>query len=372
MLGYSVAQYLSRFQIQTPLWGQKLIPLLDYTFSNNYKDNKELSSPFYQIVNKYLNTTELPLQSLEYYVKEMGYNYILDFFKPDEAGAQRLVSFLVLIHLLKGSRKGLELVLNIMGISGTMVEWYETKPLGVADTFTLYIDPETLTDSTNPQTYKNFEIFVRNYVYPEVKFVIIYHAYMNYAMYSDLQGTMRVKYRGYIKSDIGVNIDQTINMNLIEAIKDTTLYSLVSKVPKISLLFSVLNLSSKWKLTDCYLDVYDRLIPSSNQIYSNIGTWENSGQYYGINGIYGEECVSTAFAESPIFDVGSVQGIRLILSYHKLIFDSSSILIQWRTSADNITWSEYSEYNGLTTSLRYYQIKLTFKCNSNRLAILLP
>jgi hypothetical protein len=186
LLGYSVAQYLSRFQISSPLWGQKLIPLLDYTFSNNYVDNSELSAAFYQIVNKYTNTTELPLESLQHYVQEMGYGYILEFFQPDEEAAQRLVSFLVVIHFLKGSRKGLELILDIMGISGTIVEWYESIPLGVVNTFTLLIDSDTLTGNDNPETYKNFEKFVRSYVYPEVNFVIIYRAKINYTIYSDM------------------------------------------------------------------------------------------------------------------------------------------------------------------------------------------
>lgn len=346
MLGYSVAQYLSRFQISTPLWGEKLIPLLDYTFSNNYVNRGEMSEAFYQIVNKYTNTTELPLESLTYYVKEMGYDYIIEFFNPDEEGAQRLVSFLVLIHLLKGSRKGLELILNIMGIKGTISEWYETDPLGVVNTFTLAINSDTLVNNEDPQTYRNFEKFVRNYVYPEVNFVIIYNANITYNIYSDMQGTMKIKYPCIINTDLGLYSQNNINIKLTTDIN--------------------------WNYTNCYKDVYDRIIPNCANTWQNINsqTWENTGQFYGENGIWGEPSLSS-YAESPIIDTGTAQNTLITLVYGKEIVDPrSSIVVKWRTSTDNITWSDYIEFNGLIANLRYYQFKVIFNCPYNGLIIL--
>ena len=348
MLGYSVAQYLSRFQISSPLWGQKLIPLLDYTFSNNYVDNSELSSAFYQIVNKYTNTTELPLESLQHYVQEMGYGYILEFFQPDEEAAQRLVSFLVVIHFLKGSRKGLELILDIMGISGTIVEWYESIPLGVVNTFTLLIDSDTLTGNDNPETYKNFEKFVRSYVYPEVNFVIIYRAKINYIIYSDMQGTMKIKYPCFIDATkIALLVQNNINLDLTSGLD--------------------------WTFIDCYKDVYDRIIPNSTEEWYNINsvTWRNDSIFYGAYGIWNEPCVLGASAESVVVDTGEFLNYVINLTYSKQVIDPySSISIKWRTSADNITWSEYIEFSETVNDFRYYQFKVTFNCPYNRLIIL--
>lgn len=206
MLGYSIAQYLSRFQIGTPLWGEKLIPLMDYVLSNNYANKKQLSEAYYQIVNKYVNTSDLNLESLTNYVKEMGYDYILNFFQPDEEGTRNLVSFLAAVHFLKGSRKGLQLILNLMGIQpptnrdhrGNVIpliqDWYETMPLGVVNTFTLNVDSNSLVNNNNPQTYRNFKIFVANYVYPEVNFKIIYTGDINLNINIDMQGTLKRKY----------------------------------------------------------------------------------------------------------------------------------------------------------------------------------
>ena len=203
MLGYSVNRFLPRWwRENSPLWQQKLVPLLDWFLSNNNTSRDKMSGSFYQIVDKYVNTQDLPLQGLTLYIKEMGYGYITDFFQPNEAGAKKLVAFLVIIHFLKGSRKGLELILDIMGIGGSIVEWWETTPVDTVDTFTLVIDARTLTGTEDPDTYRRFEEFVRNYVYPEIKFKIVYNANLNYRMYSDVQGSIRYKFPCTINAGI--------------------------------------------------------------------------------------------------------------------------------------------------------------------------
>lgn len=376
MLGYSIANFISKFQIESPLWGQKLIPLLDYTFSNNYVDKAELSEPFYQIVNKYINTNQLPLQSLKYYVEEMGYGYILDFFQPDEKGAQKLVSFLVLIHFLKGSRKGLELALSIMGVSATIKEWYESYPLREVNSFILEIDPDTLVNNNDPDTYRNFEKFLRSYVYPEVNFVVSYKMKIVEKTYSDLQGTMIVRYPGKIDAKDVLNpISRVIEINLIQEIINSMLvYSDIDSVLDMDSLLDLdsLNYGNTWTLTDCYLDYYNRIIPNSTQTWENINsqTWSNIGLFYGVNGAWGEPCVTLATIESTIVDTGSSLNTLIGLLYNTIVRDSSNVIVKWRTSNDNITWSDYTQFTQSAKTLRYYQFKIFINCPTNQLAII--
>ena len=64
MLGKSVSYYLSRFWATTPLYREKIIPLLDNALSVNYVYTDKLASAFNHIIDKYQNTSELPMDEL--------------------------------------------------------------------------------------------------------------------------------------------------------------------------------------------------------------------------------------------------------------------------------------------------------------------
>ncbi len=195
ILGYSAARLLPRWWIENAsLWSDKLIPLIDWFLSNNNVEKSKMSEAFYQIIDKYINTQDLPLEGLVKYIDEMGYGYINDFLQLDEARAKKLVAFLMLVHFLKGSRIGLELVLNIVGISAQITEWWEETPVGTPNTFTLVIDSSTFADQEDAETYRKFETFIRNYVYPEVQFKIEYSTTIGITLNTDLQGSYSVTY----------------------------------------------------------------------------------------------------------------------------------------------------------------------------------
>jgi hypothetical protein len=128
-----------------------------------------------------------------------------------------------------------------------------------------------------------------------------------------------------------------------------------------------------WIFTNCYKDVYDRIIPNSTEEWHNINsvTWRNDSLYYGATGIWSEPCVVEASAESAVVDTGEFLNYVINLAYSKQVIDPfSSVVIKWRTSADNITWSEYTEFSETVNDFRYYQFKVTFNCPFHRLIIL--
>ena len=133
MLGYSTSYFLGKEWRDTPLYAQKIIPLLDYLLSNNFVYNDKLSGAFYELINKYQNTAELPVNSIKELVKEMGYEYILNILADDDEIVKLLVYLLVLIHQLKGSRQGLELVMSLFSYSENyksraITEWFKDIP----------------------------------------------------------------------------------------------------------------------------------------------------------------------------------------------------------------------------------------------------
>ena len=114
ILGYSASYFLPQYWVNTPLYGEKIIPLLDYVLSTDYEKTDVLASAFYNIESKYKNTADLPIECIEEIIEESGYKYIREMLGQDDDSLRVLVYLLVMIHQLKGSRRGVEAVLELL------------------------------------------------------------------------------------------------------------------------------------------------------------------------------------------------------------------------------------------------------------------
>lgn len=179
MLDRSVSYFLSNYWRNTPLYAEKIIPLLDTCLSNNYTLSDKVSSAFYELINKYQNTADLPTSILKEFIREQGYGYILDLVVQDEDSVKALWYLLVLIHQLKGTKEGLLLVLSLFGDnfdpSKTKInQWFETIPVGKENTFT--IDSTIDISKLGEGFFSKFQTFVANYVYPEMLALKVKHS----------------------------------------------------------------------------------------------------------------------------------------------------------------------------------------------------
>lgn len=171
MLDRSVSYFLSNYWRNTPLYAEKIIPLLDTCLSNNFVLSDKIAGAFYELINKYQNTADLPLESLKEFIREQGYGYILDLVVQEEANIKLLWYMLVLIHQLKGSKEGLLLVLSLFEDNfdpskTTITQWYETIPVGTPNTFTL--ETSINIAKLGEGFFQRFQTFLANYVYPEM------------------------------------------------------------------------------------------------------------------------------------------------------------------------------------------------------------
>ena len=114
MLEQPVSHYLGSYWRNTPLYAEKIVPLLDYCLSNNYIFTEKMSGAFDELINKYQDTTQLPVENLKEFIREHGYGYIADLFENNTANLKLVVYLLALIHDLKGTVAGLELILNLL------------------------------------------------------------------------------------------------------------------------------------------------------------------------------------------------------------------------------------------------------------------
>ena len=114
ILGYSAAYFLPSYWVNTPLYGEKILPLIDYVLSTDYEKTDLLASAFYNMESKYRNTADLPIECIEEIIDESGYTYIRNLLGQDDDSLRVLVYLLVLIHQLKGSKKGIETVMELL------------------------------------------------------------------------------------------------------------------------------------------------------------------------------------------------------------------------------------------------------------------
>ena len=114
ILGYSSSYFLPEYWAASPLYGEKIIPLIDYILSTDYTETDKLATAFYNLENKYKNTANLPIEQIEAIIEESGYGYVRDLLGNDEESIRLLTYLLVLIHQLKGSKAGIEVVLNLL------------------------------------------------------------------------------------------------------------------------------------------------------------------------------------------------------------------------------------------------------------------
>ena len=169
MLGHSVSYYLPKYWAQTPLYAEKIIPLLDHLLSVDSPYANKLALAYYDIINKFMDPEDLTEESAKALIRELGYGYILDLLSTSESNIKKILFLLPLIHYLKDTRQGLEVVFSLLQASDKPVNtkihvWYEENPVLEEDTFTIDSDIDLAT--VNADFFEKFDRFIRKYVYP--------------------------------------------------------------------------------------------------------------------------------------------------------------------------------------------------------------
>ena len=121
MLRHSVSYYLPSFWATTPLYAEKVIPLLDTYLSVGSPYANKLALAYYDIWNKYTKPEDMTLESIKAYIRDHGYGYILNLVSDSYENIQHVLMLLPIIAYLKDSRKGLEIVLSLLQPEGTEV-----------------------------------------------------------------------------------------------------------------------------------------------------------------------------------------------------------------------------------------------------------
>lgn len=102
---------------ESPLY-IKITDLLDDVQTQNDTDFKDT-------FNKYRDIEDINIEGVKLIIKEFGYQYIVDVLALTDTQLVSMLGFLSLVHILKGHKSGVELVLRLLGYDYTIEEWWE-------------------------------------------------------------------------------------------------------------------------------------------------------------------------------------------------------------------------------------------------------
>lgn len=131
---------------------------------------KKYAEEFEDISLKHRGPNVVREEVIKNIITELGFEYITNVMDTiQNVEFNTLLEFVSLINLLKGSRTGLELVLNLLGFDSIIREWWEQDPNHEVYTFEIVIimDNNNVPDAV--ATLELVKVFARAYVFPLVE-----------------------------------------------------------------------------------------------------------------------------------------------------------------------------------------------------------
>lgn len=160
------------------------------------------------ILSKYKDFSIISDEAVQEVIKEFGYQYITDVLNLNSSEKKTLLSFLSLIHFLKGHLRGLEVVLNFLNVAYTITPWHQQIPTGTPHTFQLDIDLNA--SNIPPNVIERLKSFVKQYVFPKMDIVLNFD--LDAQLETGIIGVYDVNYTGlanYSGTGHGFNFGQS-------------------------------------------------------------------------------------------------------------------------------------------------------------------
>ena len=174
--------FLTNHQKDKQLW-LKIAALMDYVMANGLDS-------FADVKYKFTDYSKLPEATIKEIFKEQGFGYISDIMDTITGFEfQSMLSFVDLINQLKGTRKGLELVLKLLGFDSVIKEWWEdTLVSNEPWTYEIIV---IMNSSYVPDIYNTLakvQVFSQNYVLAKISNIDVRFAEPNFATRQPLMG----------------------------------------------------------------------------------------------------------------------------------------------------------------------------------------
>jgi len=181
---YEVDKFIPENLSDVPLW-PKIRELLNYVLT---EANKELED----VTKKLTGPDEVREEVVKQILIEKGYDYIVSVMDTlNNLEFNTLITYVSLISQLKGSRKGLELVLRLLGFESQIREWWEADTIeerGEPWTYeiTVYYNASNVPDIF--ETIEQVQVFSRNYVFALISNIEVQVILENFAEKAPIMG----------------------------------------------------------------------------------------------------------------------------------------------------------------------------------------
>lgn len=188
-----VNKFISKARRNKELW-KKINEMMSYVMTNAVL---ELSD----VKNKYTDPSQLETETIKEILNELGFSYIVDIMDTITGFEfNTMLSFVQYIGQLKGTRKGLELVLKLMGFDSVIKEWWEDpndigEPWGYE--IIVIVDSSFVPDIFN--TLDKVRIFSEHYVLAKISNIDVRFSSDRFAeRYPVMAGFVHSTYTGIV------------------------------------------------------------------------------------------------------------------------------------------------------------------------------
>lgn len=147
--------------------------MMKYTLSSYSDYDKSYEKLFYNTFNRNNDFYALDIEQIKLIFAEKGYEYFWDLSNELINTEQLNVFFkyLVLFHLLKGSKKGLETILYLLNFSAKIISWYDKQPDLPRNTYEILFNL-TIDDAERLNRLEglisSLTKFLDHYIYPKL------------------------------------------------------------------------------------------------------------------------------------------------------------------------------------------------------------
>ena len=172
----------------------KLSDMMTYVLETSVEEFKDVKY-------KFTRPNDLGPDAVQAIIEEQGFNYITDVMKTMEGlEFNTMLSFMDMVNQLKGTRKGLELVLKLLGFDSIIQEWWEDTTKDVEKwTYEIIV----IVNSSNVpdifSTIEKIKIFSDNYVLAGISNINVKFNASKFAELGAIMGGFeKPTHRGYI------------------------------------------------------------------------------------------------------------------------------------------------------------------------------
>lgn len=160
---------------------------------------------FADIRYKYTEPTLVSNDVITNIINDRGFGYIADIMSTlNNFEFNTLLEFIALINLLKGSRRGLELILKLLSLDALITEWWEQVPQGEPDTFVITVIMNTTTVPDPLATLEKVKVFCREYVYPVISNIDFKFSLQFATKNANFGGFIKAHYSGTIQAALPI------------------------------------------------------------------------------------------------------------------------------------------------------------------------